>query len=281
MKLKDIKDIFHSELDAIFGKEEVCSFFFMLSEDYIGANRLTLALQPDFPVTKEEANQLFEALALLKRQKPIQQILGKTLFYGNEFMVDEHVLIPRPETEELVSWIVSDTDTQTPLKILDIGTGSGCIAISLAKALPKAEVHAMDVSEKAISLAKENALHNKIKVNFIEADVLQLASLEQEYDIIVSNPPYVRDMEKEHMKDNVLKYEPALALFVKDEDPLLFYRKIAVLAIENLREKGRLFFEINQYLGSETEKILKEQGFDKIELRQDSFGVDRMMKATK
>lgn len=200
--------------------------------------------------------------------------------------MNENTLIPRPETEELVEWIVAESRNSATgsLKILDIGTGSGCIAISLAKNLPNAEVFALDVSEKALAVAKKNADTNKVKVNFIQADILKindLVELSTHFDIIVSNPPYVRHLEKAEIKPNVLEYEPHLALFVEDTDALLFYRKIAKLAKENLAEKGKLFFEINQYLGKETLQLLEKFGFNSTELKKDIYGNDRMTRSDK
>ena len=216
----------------------------------------------------------------LKKEIPIQYLLGKTHFYGLEFEVNENVLIPRPETEELVEWIINENlkaDRTKKIKILDIGTGSGCIAISLAKNIPNAEVYAIDVSKKAIETAKRNALYNKVEVNFILQNILETEVLKCNFDIIVSNPPYVRNLEKEEIKKNVLDYEPHLALFVEDNDALIFYRKIAELAKKNLLENGQLYFEINQYLGKETKDLLENMDFKNIELRKDIYDNDRMI----
>jgi release factor glutamine methyltransferase len=199
------------------------------------------------------------------------------------FLVNENTLIPRPETEELVEWILKSTKYElqsTKLRILDVGTGSGCIAVSIAKNLPNAQVFAIDVSEKAMLIAKKNAEINNVKINFIHADILKIDSFDQlptQFDIIVSNPPYVRNLEKSEIKPNVLEYEPHLALFVEDTDALLFFRKIAEFAKKNLSEKGKLFFEINQYLGRETIELLERLGFKNIELRKDIYGNDRMI----
>jgi release factor glutamine methyltransferase len=226
----------------------------------------------------------------LKNQRPIQYILGETTFYGLSFLVNENTLIPRPETEELVELIIESTNYElrnTKLKVLDIGTGSGCIAISLAKHLPTSEVYAIDVSEEALVTAKKNAELNKVAIDFISTNILDVvtlsavAGLDKQFDIIVSNPPYVRNLEKSEIKPNVLEYEPHLALFVDDIDPLLFYRKIAELAIKNLNPNGKLYFEINQYLGKETIKLLEDFGFRNVELKKDIYGNDRMLRATK
>ena len=188
------------------------------------------------------------------------------------------MLIPRPETEELVDWVLTTvTPTSKPLKIIDIGTGSGCIAISLAKSLPNAKVTAVDVSAKALQVARRNAELNGVTINFLQQDILQTTSLPDTYDIIISNPPYVRSLEKAEMQANVLEYEPHLALFVSDTDPLLFYNRIATLARKSLSPQGSLFFEINQYLGEEMKALLKAKGFEKVVLRQDLSGNDRMI----
>ena len=180
----------------------------------------------------------------------------------------------------MVNWIVSDYQNETALKILDFGTGSGCIAISLAKFFPKAQIYAVDVSSEALEIAKTNAINNNVNINFVEANILDIEILEEKYDIIVSNPPYVRELEKELMHQNVLDNEPHLALFVKDENPLIFYNKIADLAIHNLTKTGSLYFEINQYLGAKMTDLLKKKGFKNCILKKDFYDVDRMIKAT-
>ncbi|AXG70935.1 release factor glutamine methyltransferase [Kordia sp. SMS9] len=289
MLLKDIQDIFHKELDDIYGKNEVDSFFFMLTEAYVGLERFALVLTPDFVITKAQETPLFEALSELKLEKPIQHILGKAHFYGLDFFVNEHTLIPRPETEELVALILLNIKKlfkDKPLRILDIGTGSGCIAIALQKNLPNADVYALDISEDALKVAQKNAERNDVSVEFMQADVLSLKDLnvfeedELLFDLIVSNPPYVRNLEKAEMQKNVLEYEPDSALFVADDNPLVFYDQIANLAKAYLQPNGSLYFEINQYLGQEMVEMLKEKQFHNIELRKDIFGVDRMVLAT-
>jgi len=189
-------------------------------------------------------------------------------------------LIPRPETEELVDWIVKDSKNSSSIRIIDIGTGSGCIAISLAKNLPNAEVFAIDISPEALKIAKHNAKINSVKVHFIETDILNTTTLSNTFDVIVSNPPYVRELEKEQMQQNVLANEPHIALFVKNENPLLFYNKISDLAKTHLLKNGDLYFEINQYLGIETKALLKSKGFKNIELKKDIYAVNRMIKAS-
>jgi len=283
MLLKEIKSIFHKELDSLYPAEEVTSFFYFLIEELLGLERFILARQPQYVVSKEDEQPLFNALSELRLHRPIQHILGKTEFMGLAFIVNEDVLIPRPETEELVQWIIDKcpVECSRALKILDIGTGSGCIAISLAKMLPNVQVYALDVSEKALGIAKNNALTNGAEVTFIHKNILKLKKLESNFDIIVSNPPYVRETEKAEMHQNVLKYEPELALFVSDENPLQFYKSIVDFAIENLKLDGALFLEINQYLGKKSIQLLQEHNFSEIELRKDIFGNDRMLRGIK
>ncbi len=282
MYLKEIKNIFHLELDAIYSPEEVNSFFYMLIEHFLGLERFILALEPNLIITKDEETPLFEALSRLKLEIPIQHIIGKTHFMDLEFLVDKNVLIPRPETEDLVRWILDDIKNhQEAITILDIGTGSGCIPIALKKQLPNAKVATLDISDKALKIATQNAKNNTVQIEFIHANILEIDKLHQKFDIIVSNPPYVRELEKKEMHKNVLQHEPELALFVSDEDPLLFYRKIASFAVNNLNDGGALYFEINQYLGKETKQLLDSTNFSDIELRQDLFGNDRMLKGIK
>jgi len=288
--LKDLKKIYHKELDAIYGKEEVNSFFFLCIEHYLSLPRFQLALQPEFAIIKSETDTFFEVLESLKQQKPIQYIIGKTEFYGLPFKVNENVLIPRPETEEIVAFVLQNFKKQKlnskVIKILDIGTGSGCIAITLAKHLPNAKVYALDVSKEALKVATLNAELNMANVTFIQANILVKRSLselnmESKFDIIVSNPPYVRKLEKVEIKPNVLDNEPHLALFVEDNDPLQFYKVITDFAVDNLKTKGELFFEINQYLGEETKALLTDVNFKEIELLKDLNGNYRMLKGRK
>ncbi len=286
MRLKEIKTIYHKELDAIYPKEEVNSFFGLLIEHYLGLQRFVLALSPEFIITKEQELPLFESLAALRLQRPIQYIIGKAHFMDLDFKVNEDVLIPRPETEELVRWIIERCGSDHGITdwrhnkgptILDIGTGSGCIAISLAKNLTHAKTYALDISRKALELAKQNARDLQVEIEFMEFDILKWKPIDLKFDIIVSNPPYVREMEKKEMHNNVTVYEPNLALFVPNDDPLRFYDTIIRFAKRHLNEKGYLYLEINQYLGKETQALLEEHNFSEIELRKDMFGNDRML----
>lgn len=284
MLLREVKLAFHRELDASYGREEVNSFFYLLIEQHLHLQRFALTLNPELTIAKQAETFFFQTLERLRSHEPIQYILGSTYFMDMEFLVNEHVLIPRPETEELVRWILSELRTLNgkqanteATKILDLGTGSGCIAISLAKLLPQAEVYALDISEKALETAKTNAKMNTVEVTFLEQDIFKL-QLEGQFDVIVSNPPYVRESEKKSMKANVLNNEPEMALFVPDRNPLQFYQAITTFASEHLRSSGSLFFEINQYLAVETEQLLHDHNFSEIECRKDMFGNDRMLK---
>ena len=280
MNIHQFKNYFYSELSEHYPKTEIQSFFKLLIEFQLKLNRAEVILQPTLEIKEIDLSFLQNALNELKNHKPIQYILGKTEFYGLNFHVNKYVLIPRPETEELVDWIVHDFRKGKSLKILDIGTGSGCIAISLAKNLPNAEVFAIDVSSEALQVAKKNMTLNKVNIQFIEGDILSLKKLPHSFDVVVSNPPYVLEMEKEKMEKNVLENEPPLALFVKDDSPYIFYDKISELAKKYLTKKGTLYFEINQYLGAKTIEILKTKGFKKIELKKDSYNNDRMIKTS-
>lgn len=280
MRIKQYRTQFIKELSPFYDAYEAESFFYLILEDKHKLRQIDLALNHELTFSDGDFVVWDSLLAQLKKEVPIQYLLGKTNFYGLDFEVNENVLIPRPETEELVEWIINEnskTDKAKTIKILDIGTGSGCIAISLAKNIPNAQVYAMDISKKAIETAKRNAMNNKTDVTFILQDVLNTEVLKCTFDIIVSNPPYVRNLEKEEIKKNVLDYEPHLALFVEDNDALIFYRKIAALAQNNLLENGQLYFEINQYLGDEMKDLLEKMNFKSIELRKDIYDNDRMI----
>ncbi|WP_339723904.1 peptide chain release factor N(5)-glutamine methyltransferase [Maribacter stanieri] len=285
MLLREIKNIYHSELDAIYGKEEVNSFFYLLIEHYFDLERFILAIQPELVIDKKQETVIFQALSELKLEKPIQHIIGTTHFMDLDFKVNEHVLIPRPETEELVRWILDDhKNTAKILTILDMGTGSGCIPISLDKNLTDAKVFGLDISKDALKVAEENNALLNSDVKFYEADILSLdmetsaKELDEKFDIIISNPPYVRELEKAEMQNNVIDHEPSLALFVPDEDPLKFYSAVVNFTANHLNENGCLYLEINQYLGEETKQLLEKSNFKTIELRKDMFGNDRMIK---
>ena len=280
MLVQEFKKHFFLELSNDYPTTEIQSFFNILIQFKLNLSRVELAIQPSLALNTSELDFFQQALTDLKKQIPIQYITGETEFYGLHFSVNSHVLIPRPETEELVHWIVKDYKKNENIKILDIGTGSGCIAISLAKNLPNAKIYALDISSEALKTAELNAEMNQVEIQFIEADILTLNDVSNKFDIIVSNPPYVRELEKEQMQQNVLANEPHLALFVDDENPLLFYEKIADFAKKNLKENGVIYFEINQYLGSQTIELLSSRNFKHSQLKKDIFGSDRMIKAT-
>ena len=292
MNIKSLKTHFFSELQTIQEDSEIESFFFILTEFLHNLKRIDVSLHPDFEITESYFKKWQTIISELKTEKPIQYITGEAWFYGLRFEVNENTLIPRPETEELVEWIVESQKSKVEnlniqksnnLTILDIGTGSGCIPIALKNEISNAQVSAIDISEKALEMARKNAFDNQVEVNFIHQDILTSQHLNLStsqpllFDVIVSNPPYVRNLEKQEIKKNVLDYEPHLALFVADSDALLFYRKIAQLALKSLSPNGKLFFEINQYLGKETVALVEQLGFKNIELRKDFMGNDRMI----
>jgi len=281
MRLKAIQERFLQELEGIYPKEEIDSFFYILTEAYYGIKRISLAT--DSSLSVKNTDSILKALSELKQQRPIQYIVGETEFYGMPFKVNEGVLIPRPETEELVEWVLKKTDKNTEVNILDIGTGSGCIAIAIACHLPHANIYALDISREALRIAQKNAKINQVEVEFIEANILTLKEIGPniKFDIIVSNPPYVREQEKQFMKPNVVENEPHLALFVKDKDPLQFYKAITDFANYNLKKEGHLFFEINEFLGNAMIDLLRHKNFIDIELKQDIFKKDRMIKGKK
>lgn len=291
MTIKQYRDQFIQELTPIYDAQEAESFFYLILEAKHQLKRIDIALKPELLFSTADLANWNSILEALKKEIPIQYLLGSTNFYELEFEVNSTVLIPRPETEELVDWIIGSQSFEVrneklevrgeKLKILDIGTGSGCIAISLAKNLPNATVFALDVSEKALATAQKNAEMNQVQVQFICQNILETEDLGQEFDIIVSNPPYIRHLEKKEIKKNVLDNEPHLALFVEDNNALIFYRKIAQLAQKNLSKNGQLYFEINQYLGQEMLDLLQEMNFKNIELRKDIYGNDRMMRGDK
>ena len=282
MTLKELKSTFITQLSEVYPSQEVESIFTVLSEYFLNYTRLETVLKADESLSEEIIKHFKNAISRLKRQEPVQYICGKTEFYSLPFKVDKHTLIPRPETEGLVQWIIDDENKkQTKSKtLLDIGTGSGCIAISLAKNLKDIDVSALDFSPEALKTAHKNSVLNSVKVTFFELDLLDEQTLPQRYDIMVSNPPYVRELEKSNMRSNVLEYEPKSALFVTDKDPFLFYRRITRLANLYLTDNGRVYFEINEYLSDELKALLLTERFTDIEVRKDIFGKDRMIKCS-
>jgi len=283
MLIKKYKTNFLQELSSLYDEREIESFFYLVLESFHQKKRIDLALNPEMEMDALQLLRWESVIVELKKQKPIQYILGVTEFYGLPFLVNENVLIPRPETEELVELILKEEGKgkreKGKVRVLDIGTGSGCIPIALKKNLPNADVYAIDISEKALATAQKNAEFNTVAIHFLLKNILETEDLGQQFDIIVSNPPYVRHLEKAEIKPNVLEFEPHLALFVDDNDALLFYRKITELAIKNLNPNGKLYFEINQYLGKETVALIESFGFKNVDLIKDIYGNDRMISA--
>jgi len=281
-KLKAVIKFAKSELMLLYEENEIQSFFYLLCEHYLKMDRTSIILNPEYALSESELLKFNFAIKDLKKEKPIQYILGKTDFCGFSFQVNEHTLIPRPETEELVHWIYDEQKTEKSLQILDIGTGSGCIAISLAKLLPNANISAIDISSEALKIAKANNIQLDASVSFELMDILNPSrNLKSKFDLIVSNPPYVLESEKELMKTNVLDNEPAQALFVRDNDSLLFYRRILDFAQDNLLPKGKIYFEINEKKAKETVVLLEEYNYSNIEVRKDIFERQRMIRAIK
>lgn len=277
MKLKDLKKDFITKLAITYPNEEILSFFKILCEEYLNMSPTEILLAGEELINKKQIDMFSKAIIKLLNEEPIQYILETTSFYGLEFICSPSALIPRPETEELVDWIVKSETNE--IKILDIGTGTGCISVSLANRNGFV-VDALDVSSSALELAKQNAKKNEVDINFIEADIFEYISNKQ-YDLIVSNPPYIRNLEKKKMQNNVLNFEPRLSLFVEDDDPLVFYNSILQFANSNLYEKGSVYFEINENFSREMESLLYSYGFTEVELKKDSFGKNRFIRGLK
>lgn len=281
--LAEIRNKFIKNLSSQYTLKEIDIIFYALAETYLHKDKITLKLGLDeMQEDSQIKSTLFQtALFHLISGMPYQYVVGYTEFYGCKISVNSHVLIPRPETEELVSWICNDFENKNEeLNIIDLCSGSGCIAIALAKNL-KAKVSALEIDEKAINLAKKNAESNQVQVDFIQADLLNTGHLiknTEKYDIIVSNPPYIREYEKEGMESRVVNHEPSKALFVPDDDPLVFYRSIIDFSLKNMKPQGRIYVEINQDLGEKTRQLFLEY-FNYVELKQDISGNFRMIKA--
>ncbi len=272
--VRDIRPFFLEKLTSNYGEKEANSMAFWSIESVLGFDKSDCVIQQDTLLDEDQKLKMIEIVNRLILEEPLQYILGGTEFMGLPFKVNEHTLIPRLETEELVHWVLQEDFTSA----LDIGTGSGCIAISLAKD-SKAKLSGLDFSEEALKVAKENAANNKVVVEFIYADILQQPFLEQTFDLIVSNPPYVLESDKELMCANVLNHEPHTALFVADEEALLFYMAIADFSQKHLNKNGKLFFEIHESKGKEVLQMLQKKHFSELELRKDMQGKDRMVKA--
>ena len=268
-------------LHGVCSDAEALSLAKMLLVDVFNFSTLELYGGKDRSFSEKEQMHLADIVRRLQNHEPVQYIIGKETFMGLVFEVNGNVLIPRPETQELVEWILEEHRSNGHCRILDIGTGSGCIPISLAYFLEGAEVESWDISVGALEVACRNAAHNQVKVQFREQDVFAVIPSSSQYDVIVSNPPYITEKEKEDMEANVLDWEPSIALFVPDSDPLLFYRKIAELGLKMLATEGALYFEINRAYGTMMKSMLENMGYKHVELRKDMFGNDRMIKAIK
>ena len=280
--VKDIRNYYCEQLCSIYDRDEANAMILILFEHYFNISRVKMALEPGLRLSESEMLTFHFAVKDLLKNKPLQYIIGETEFCDLKFKVNESTLIPRPETSELVTKIVNGQQTtdNRQISILDIGTGSGCIAISLAKHIAGSKVYALDISEKALEVAKGNAISNNVDITFIHDDILSLRNnIDTKFDIIVSNPPYVRELEKAEMRDNVLNWEPHTALFVSDNDPLIFYRTILEFAKTHLNENGEVWFEINEYLGKEMTELCKAMGFSDVEIHKDFKGKERVISA--
>ncbi|MDP4290638.1 MAG: peptide chain release factor N(5)-glutamine methyltransferase [Bacteroidota bacterium] len=281
-KAIDVFKYYRDLLTDIYGTEEATSLMTILFEHFLALQRHEILSGSARRISESELLKIHFATKELLKQRPVQYITGTAWFYGNAFKVNNDVLIPRPETEELCDWIIKDSrilahDNKT-LRILDIGTGSGCIAVTLKQNIENAQVSALDVSDKALGIARTNATALAAEIEFIKADILKSDQWPTgNFDIIVSNPPYVRESEKEAMQSNVLEHEPHLALFVSDEKPLVFYEVISKFAHQSLSEIGKLYFEINESLRDEMNLLMEKNGFEKIEFRTDLRNKIRMM----
>lgn len=280
-KLKDIIDFAFQELESLYEKEEIRSMILAIIEHFTDYNLMKILSQKDeLKVSESELLKINFAIKDLKKEKPLQQILGYCDFLDIRIEVNKHVLIPRVETEEIVLRIIKENKEKNPKKIADICSGSGCIAIALKRAFSNAEVFAYELSEEALKKSKENANYNKEKIFFFKENILESKEKNQGFDIIVSNPPYVRESEKALMKNNVLLYEPSLALFVSDEDPLIFYKHILEFCERNLATNGKVYLEINEFLAKETELLFKDKGYQ-TSIFKDIRGKDRLLFAKK
>jgi release factor glutamine methyltransferase len=293
-KIKDVVHFFREELYGLYDEGEIETFIAFCFEDFINVKRFEISLKANDTINESELLKFNFAVKELKKHKPIQHILEKADFYGLKFIVNKNVLIPRPETEELVQLVVNDFNLRNgfPLlrrgaggeAILDIGTGSGCIAIALKKNIPDASIYAIDVSEDALMIAEQNAQLNNVNINFVKQDILSSVLVDEQFkeklDVIVSNPPYIRELERKQMGTNVLDYEPHLALFVPDYNPLVFYKAIANFSIKHLKPQGKLYLEINEYLGEETKELLEKKGFKDVVLVKDINGKNRILRGS-
>lgn len=285
-KIADVQRFFRDELKGTYPNEEIEQFIVFCFEEFLNIQKHEISAKSNSTISESDLLKFNFAIKDLKKHKPIQYILGKADFYGLKFNVNEHVLIPRPETEELVDLIIKDCKSsklKVKSSILDIGTGSGCISVALKKNIPSALISGLDISEKALEIANKNAETNNTEINFIQCDILTSSPnpfITLSLDIIVSNPPYVCFSEKEQMKKNILDYEPHLALFVGNNNPLLFYNKIADFAIIHLKPNGKLYFEINPVYAQQTMQMLEQKGFKNVILIKDLNDKNRILRCS-
>lgn len=280
--LKDIRKYYCKQLLSLYGENEADTMILILLEHYFDIDRIKIAINPDLRLNESELLTLHFAVKELMKHRPIQYVIGETSFCNLTFKVNENVLIPRPETSEMVKMIINSYQSDNIMNIIDIGTGSGCIAISMAKAFSQSHVYATDYSEKALDVARQNAKDNNVKVSFILDDIMNQAMFKHwdnmlKFDLIVSNPPYIRESEKANMNYNVLDWEPPMALFVPNDNPLIFYKVVLQFARDRLNDNGRIWFEINEALGNETKKLCKENGFNKVSIINDFKGKARFV----
>ncbi len=280
MTIESAKDQLIQQLSSLYDPREAAGITNMVLEHLTGMNRTDRMIHKHQELSATQKERLAEIRSALLNNRPIQYVLGEAWFGGMKFLVNEHTLIPRPETEELIEWIKATADPE-PQRVLDIGTGSGCIPIMLKKELPLWQLSAIDISDNTLQVAKKNATLLNTSIDFICTDFLNETTWSDlsEYHIIVSNPPYIKQSEKDSMSTHVVDHEPHIALFVPDEDALIFYRKIATFGHTHLKKNGKLFFEINQLLGEQVSGLLQQMGYDTI-LRKDLHGNDRMIMAT-
>lgn len=274
---KEIQYISQS-LKGLYPENEVKAFTKIILCEIFQLNMLDIYIGKDINLTAFQQKELKDIITRLQKYEPIQYIAGQTQFYGLTLEVHPGVLIPRPETEELADWIIKE-NRDKKISILDIGTGSGCIPVALSMNIPNADISAWDISEKALETAINNGKRVNSAIHFHQIDIFRYCPGKDRFDVIVSNPPYVTEAEQKDMEQNVLGWEPSLALFVPNHDPLLFYRTIGTLALKMLTPQGKLYFEINQAFGHETLELLKELGYSNVEIRKDISGKDRMIKA--
>lgn len=283
-KITDIRLYYTQQLMLNFSNDESAQMLDMIFESLFGISRTFRLLNPELRLSESEMLKVHFAVKQLLKHRPVQYVLNESFFYGLSFFVDERVLIPRPETEELVDWILSNPQvTKGKPAVLDIGTGSGCIAISLKNKMPEASVWAIDISNDALAVARKNALQNQVEIHFVNDNIIAPTQTDHlpEFDVIVSNPPYVRESEKNQIKPNVLNYEPHHALFISDDDPLVFYKSIIRFCEIKLKKNGFLYFEINRAFGTQIHELLNNSGFSEIILKKDLSGNDRMFYARK